>query len=415
MNRHKWFLFSLCCFLLCGCAQSEVPTDEEIRLKVAIFNGAYHTSYWEESAKAFEAKHPGVKVDLNISADIGNILMPRMSVGDVPDVVYLGSTNDSDYTQKMIEEERIASLEDVFSQELQAQFLSGLLDSKLVRPYADQKLYLAPLYYNVTGLWYNKRLFEQYGYEVPSTWEEFFALGEQAKANGQYLFTYQGLSPTYLEAMLWPMLAEKIGLEQLHAIFENQAGAWGVDGVEEVLQNFAQIAQNGYMKEDTILLTYTQAQKRFLDGEALFLPCGNWLLQEMSVEETEAQAYGFMSVPSFTKGAQRYATVMVEQIYVPKDAAHQDLAKEFLVDQFQSEAVMKNQQSSGGLVPIQQDFSALPQENPFYIFTQDIHPITTDFDLGKDRDLEKDIFEQLSLILANKITPKEMIAHMNHR
>lgn len=416
MSKYKlgvWLLFG--CLVINGCQDVQKNQVETSKLKVAIFQGAYHTSYWEESAQLFEEHHPNVQVELNINANIGNILLPRMRVKDVPDVVYLGSTNDSEYTQKMMEEERIAPLDDVFTKELQDLFLPGLLDSKLLRPYADGKLYLAPLYYNVTGLWYNKKCFAQYGYELPQTWEEFLQLGEQAKQDGLDLFTYQGLSPTYLEAMLWPMMAECIGMEQLQNIFANQSGAWSVDGVETVLEVFAQIAANGYMSEDTITLTYTQAQKRFLDGKVLFLPCGNWLLQEMATDVENKDDFGFMIVPSFHAEAKQYATVMIEQIYVPKDAKHVALAKQFLVDQFSMEAIKKNQESSGGLVPIKQEFAHLEEDDPFYVFTQDIQPITTDFDMGGDSDLEKDIFEQLSLILANESTPEEMIAYMNER
>lgn len=39
--------------------------------------------------------------------------------------------------------------------------LPGFLDNKLTAPYGDGTVYLAPLYYNVTGLWYNSALFAE--------------------------------------------------------------------------------------------------------------------------------------------------------------------------------------------------------------------------------------------------------------
>lgn len=396
---------------LCACEPATLTNTEKTKLKVAVFQGAYHTSYWDYCAKAFEDRHPEVDVELSINTNIGNILLPRMKVQDVPDVVYLGSNNESGYTQKMIEDKKIASLESVFDQSIQEQFLPGLLDSKLLRPYEDQELYLAPLYYNVTGLWYHKELFERYGYELPSTWSEFLALGKQAKEDGVRLFTYQGLTPSYLEALLWPMLAEKVGMDGLHDLFEDKEGAWKQEGVLDVLNVFYTIAQEGYMSEDTITLTYTQAQKRFLKGEALFLPCGNWFTQEMAIDIEDEAAYGFMSVPTFDSTSERYATVMIEQLYVPKDAKHVELAKEFVAMQYEKEFVKQNQTMSGGFVPVIQD--SYHQEEPFQIFEEALTPITTDFDLGNSNDLEKEIFEQLSKILAKEQTPEEMIEQLS--
>lgn len=407
-------LFLLCCLSLCALSACESSTnasaDQRI-LKVAVFNGAYDTSYWQYCAEKFEEQHDGVSVQLTINTNIGNILLPRMNVQDVPDVVYLGSNNNSGYTQKMMQEQRIASLEDVFDQEMKAKFLPGLLDSKLVSPYEDHKLYLAPLYYNVTGLWYNKALLEQYGYELPKTWTQFLALGQQAKEDGVTLFTYQGLTPTYLEALLWPMLAQQLGMEGLQAIFENQEGAWEQEGVKEVLDVFAAMAQEGYIQEDTITLTYTQAQKRFISGEALFLPCGNWLLQEMKNDIEHVEDFGFMSVPVFDLDDTQYATVMVEQIYVPKDALHTDLAKAFIAMQYEREMIEKNQLMSGGYVPIVQEEDFYEPTEPFDIFQNDVIPITTGFDMLGGGELEKDIFEQLSNILAKQQSSQEMIDH----
>lgn len=415
MNRKKMHRLLISILLFCtGCSSTIQKDPERIQLKAAIFSGAYDSAYWKEAKTAFEAKHPEVEIVLDINSTIGNIWMPRVDVKDVPDIIYLGSSNESGLTQRMIEDHLIAPLDDVFDDDLQSQFIDYVLDSNLLRPYEDRLLYLAPMYYNVTGLWYNAALFQDYDYEVPKTWEDFFSLGEQAKANGHYLFTYQGLHPTYLEAMLWPMLAEKIGIEGLQAIFTYQEDAWSSLEIKDVIDVFARLGRDGYMQEDTIILNYMEAQRRFIDGEALFLPCGNWLPTEMKEQIKETDAFTFMSVPKFTTEANSYAKVMVEQIYVPKDAKQQELAKQFVADQFAKEQVELNQSLSGGFVPIKQEQLKTSTHAPFEIFNEGVIPIASGFSAGIHRDMDKVVFELLSKVIAQDIKSEEMIEELNN-
>lgn len=412
MKKRIKVLFFLCILLCCAFVfMNKGETLKDMRkLKVAVFDGAYDNAYWDEIASRFESEHPGVDVQLDINENIGNILLPRMAGNTLPDVVYLGTSNSSGFTQAMVKAENIASLADIFTPELNAQFMENVLDNYAIRPYDDQEVYLAPLYFNVTGLWYNKTLFTKYGYQIPSTWDEFFALGEQAKADGIDLFIYQGMNPTYLEALLWPMLADKIGLDGLHKIYQNDADAWSQEGVLEVFSTFAQLSS--YMRADTISLTYMQAQNRFIEGTALFLPCGNWLKTEMQNAIHDEDDFQFMSVPSYEENAKRFATIMLEQIYVPKSAQEVELGKQFVAFQFEEENVALNQEVSGGFVPIIQDAQTVKNQ-PYQIFNEGITPITANFSPSSDIDMNHEVFEQVSNIISGTCTAQEAIDYLN--
>lgn len=414
MKRKKRVSGCLAIFLLLtGCSSTNSEEQKRVQLKVAVFSGAFDTSYWKEAKASFEQMHEDVEVVLDISNTIGNIWMPRVDVKDVPDVIYLGSSNESGLTQRMIEDRLIAPLDDVFDETLQSRFLDYILDSNRLRPYEDKRLYLAPLYYNVTGLWYNQALFEAYGYAVPTTWDEFFALGDQAKQDGLYLFTYQGIHPTYLEAMLWPMLAEKIGMDGLQNIYSYQRDAWKQDGIQEVIDIFARLGRDGYMQEDTIILNYMEAQQRFIANEALFLPCGNWLPTEMKEQIAKEDAFTFMSVPRFDTNNPSFAKIMLEQIYVPKDARQLELGKQFVAEQFTEENIALNQTLSNGFIPVKQDAAHVSDEQPFQIFTKGVIPIASGFSTGTSMDMDKVVFELLSKVIAQDITSEAMIQELN--
>lgn len=159
-------------------------------LKVAAFEGGNGAEIWEKIADAFE-KETGCTVDLTLSSELDQVLTKNIQNGDIPDVVYYNLGQASGFTETMLKEEAVADISDVFDDELKGKMLDGILDGTAAQPYGDGKIYLAPIFYTQTGFWYNATLVgEGREYALPTTWDEMFELGKQAKADGRALFTY---------------------------------------------------------------------------------------------------------------------------------------------------------------------------------------------------------------------------------
>ena len=178
----------------------QVEQAEKRILKVAVFEGGYGSDYWEAVAKAFESHYSDVEVVIHASPEIGEMIRPDLLSGDSPDFIYLPSSNKSGITNTLIKDKLLADLTDIFEDPvLRERILPGFLENMATQPYDDGKIYLAPLYYSPTGLFYNKTVFKENNWEVPTTWEAFFTLGDEVREAGRMLFTYQGLIPGYLE------------------------------------------------------------------------------------------------------------------------------------------------------------------------------------------------------------------------
>ena len=52
---------------------------------------------------------------------------------------------------------------------LKDMFIDGIVGSNVTSPYGDGKIYLAPFNSGPMGLVYNKTLFEEKGWEIPTT------------------------------------------------------------------------------------------------------------------------------------------------------------------------------------------------------------------------------------------------------
>lgn len=328
-------------------------SQENKTLNIAVFEGGYGKTVWEQVVAAFEAKNPGVKVNITSNPKLGDIIRPNLVSGkNVPDFVYLAATNESGILQSLIADNGLTDLSDVFTAELKAKMLDGSLQGPTVTPYSDGKIYSAPLFYNAMGLWYNKKLFADNGWTVPTTWDEFFALGDKAKEKGIALFTYQAANaPSYNESVLFPAIASAGGADALQNCFNYVEGAWKSDAVKKVFDVYNRIATGGYLLKGTVALNHTQAQTEFINNKALFIPCGSWLEGEMKdSQKAEGFEYGFAALPGF--GGDKYVWTGIEEMYIPKKAANPDLAKKFMAFLYEDESIKLFAEHAKGIPPV---------------------------------------------------------------
>lgn len=347
-------------------AGGDTPTEaagNPVELKLAIFQGGYGDAFWTAVTEAYTAKNPNVTFSIDCDPSIGEKVGSSMLAGDVPDFIYCPSSNPSGLAQRLIKDQALAELTDVFSSpELDGKILDGFLDTSLSQPYGDGKIYLAPLYYTANGLFYNATLFEAADLKVPATWDEFFALGDSIKGqdiagkSDRALFTYQGgNAPGYMETVIVPLLVSKLGVDGMNDCFSYVEGSWEKDGVKEVFELVQKIG--GYLLPNTTGIDHTTAQTAVMNGSALFVPCGSWIVGEMADikgEEIDGKpfAWGFAPVPALDASADKYLMSSVEEVYIPAASENVDAAKEFLKFLYSEEAIKLNAEKTGGIPPV---------------------------------------------------------------
>ena len=220
----------------------------------------------------------------------------------------------------------------------------------LALSYGDGKIYLAPFNSSPMGLVYNKTLFAEKGWELPETWDDFFALGDLAKKEGIALFTYQGIYPGYIESVLWPAIGSAAGLDTLKDIQNYVEGSFSKPEVLEVLKNIQKISTDGYLMEGTVALNHTQSQTDMMMNKALFIPNGNWMENEMKdAPRADGFEFGLWHAPVLNKGDQPYVMTSVEQFSIPAAAKNPELAKEFLRFLYTEDSVKLFAEKSGGI------------------------------------------------------------------
>ncbi|OCN06335.1 carbohydrate ABC transporter substrate-binding protein [Erysipelotrichaceae bacterium MTC7] len=329
----------------CGSSDKKADTDEKV-LKIAGLNGGFGTGGWEAVAKKFEEME-GVKVELEFEKNISDVLRPRIQAGeDIPDIIYLAIGGEGGLTDTMVKEKQIQPIDDILDMTIPGtetkvsdNIIPGFTDALNLRPYDDGKLYLAPLNYSPCGLFYNAGLFKEKGWEVPTTWDEMFALGDKAKAEGISLFTY----PTtgYFDAFFSALLNETAGPDAYEKMMHYDEKTWESAEAKQAFELVGKLAD--YIEPNTVAQAngtdFSKNQQAILDNKALFIPNGTWLPGEMEkAPRAEGFEWGMMALPKVSADGDAYSTTFTEQMYIPEGATNVDLAKKFMAYCYSDEA-----------------------------------------------------------------------------
>ena len=322
-----------------GTEASGSPASD-VTIQVAALLSAYEETYpgmWEEVCEAFTAE-TGIQVDLTVDRNIEDVIGPSMQGGDYPDVVHLATGRDAGLTEQFINDQLLTDITDVLSMTIPGEdttvgdkIIEGFTETSATNPYGDGKTYLAPMFYSPCGLFYNAGLFEEKGWEVPTTWDEMWALGDVALEEGIYLFTY----PTagYFDAFLYALMNVVGGPEFFNAATTYEEGIWDTpesDALFEILDRLADYT-NPITPAQANDQDFTMNQQLVLDNEALFMPNGTWIVGEMAqAPRADGFEWGMTALPALEEGGMGYSYTFLEQAWIPSGAEHVDEAKQFI-------------------------------------------------------------------------------------
>lgn len=363
--------------ILSGCTKKDEDSSgagsSNQTLKVAAIETAYGADMWKEIVAAFEKANPGVKVELTIDKNLEDVISPKMKSGDYPDVVHLAVGRTAALTETMTKDNAIRDLssmlelavpgEDV---KVKDKIVSGFLDTLVTNPYSDGKTYLAPMFYGPCGLFYDEAFLKSKGWSVPTTWDEMWALGDKAKAEGIALFTY----PTtgYFDAFFYALLNETGGPDFFNRAMQYEKGIWDTDEANQAFSIVEKLAS--YTEKTTVAnandSNYLKNQQLILDHKALFMPNGTWVVGEMKdAPRADGFEWGFTALPAVKESGNRYSYTFFEQVWSPKQAKNPELADKFMAYLYSDEAA-KIFAKAGAIQPIKGVSSMLEGDNKMF-------------------------------------------------
>ena len=313
-------------------------TKVEGTIVVKALESAYGADMWKEIKEAFEKAYPGTTVDLECSVTIETTLQNELQAGTYPDVVHLSTSRDPKIPENMISSKQLRDLTPVLDltnpgedKKVGEKIIPGFTDTNATNPYGDGKSYLMPMFYSPCGLFYSANLMEEKGWEVPKTWDEMWELGDKAKAEGIYLFTY----PTtgYFDAFMFALLSSTdLGIDLYNDVTSFKEGAWDSEEARQVLEIVAKLASytEPTTTENANNIDFSKNQQLVIDGKAIFCPNGTWLPGEMADSTPEGFVWGMTAIPAVSDSQQPTSFTFLEQIWSPAGAPNPAGADAFI-------------------------------------------------------------------------------------
>jgi len=271
------------------------------------FAGGFGDDYIKYAGKLVEQLHPDVKVKVQSIQAINEQLQPRFVAGNPPDVIDDSGAKMIPVTD-LVRDEQLLDLTplleapalDTPGKKFKETLFPGSQDTGIF----DGKPYAMNISYTISGIWFSKPAFDKAGYTYPKTWADMLTLSEQIKKEGkQSPWTYQGKYPYYIWGIVWNMLVYYAGGNDVMIKLDNlEPDAWSDPAIKRATEDLYQLWDKGYILPGTAGLTHTESQTEWLKGKAVFIPCGNWLENEMKTVTPPDFNMAVANIPGYADG-----------------------------------------------------------------------------------------------------------------
>ncbi|PWF26091.1 ABC transporter substrate-binding protein [Ancrocorticia populi] len=211
------------------------------------------------------------------------------------------------------------------------------------------------------GIIYNKDIFEEYGLEVPETWDELIEVCEALQA--------EGITPIYLtgaSADNWTIgqgpfdyaVGGSIDVLQFFEDLEAEGTDVGADSKVSFQKDFAEpvekmrLLADEYSNQDSLNRSYGDGNTAFANGEAAMYMQGPWAFSEIAKTDPDLNL-GTFPLPMTNDPADLKVRVNVDlALMIPNEAANPEAAKEFLEFLYQPDVIAAYNESQLGINPL---------------------------------------------------------------
>lgn len=161
-------------------------------------------------------------------------------------------------------------------------------------------------------LWVNQTMFDEFGLEVPTTYDEWVAVAAALRENGKECLAMGAVADGFV-VETWRSIVGSIEPGLWIGALQGET-PWTEPAFEEGLRIFSDMKRDGIIREDvTGLSQYPDANNAFLSGRAAMVQMGTWYAQYSGRESALAsmQAAGVRDPEPFLQLPARFP-VMVE-------------------------------------------------------------------------------------------------------
>lgn len=304
--------------MLSGCGKEQ--TNGKVKIEVVQYKPEA-VDVFEELEKKFNETHDNIELVIDSPNDAMTILKTRFIREDYPDIIGIGG--DVNYSN-FLDSDMLMDISD----------FDGLDDIKEAYLETDKELeyvpmdgvYAMPYMANAAGVLYNKDMFEEHGWTIPTTWDEFTALCERIEAEGIQPL-YFGFKDSWTCLAPWNAIAVDLAPSDVCSEV-NKGNTTFTDNYREVAEK--EKALLVYAQDNPAAYGYNDACTAFAKGESAMFVIGSYAVPQIKSVNPD------MNIDSFVFPASNNAEENVLnsgndlQFSIMKNCEHKEEAYEVL-------------------------------------------------------------------------------------
>lgn len=250
-------------------------------------SSAQHYKVVNQIIEDFEAENEGVDIEVEVLSNeqYKEKIKVQSTSNELPDV---GMTWAAGYMEPFVDGGMFASLEDVLEEDnLAENFVAGTTEAFSI----DDTAYGLPLELNISSIYYNKAIFDDYGLEEPTTLEEFNQVVDTLKENGINPVAL-GNRDAWTGSMWYMYLANRLGGEEdvlTNAI--DRSGSFEDPALLQAAEELQGLVNKDYFVSGFNGLADQEAKSMFMESQAAMYLIATWDLPNYTTNEDVPQEF----------------------------------------------------------------------------------------------------------------------------
>lgn len=292
---------------------------------------------FEALEEKFNAEHDDIELVIDSPNDAMTILKTRFIREDNPDIIGIGG--DINYSNFLDAE----MLMDISDFDGLADIKENYLETNKDLEYVPlDGVYAMPYMANAAGVLYNRDMFEEHGWTIPTTWEEFIDLCETIQAEGVQPL-YFGFKDIWTCLAPWNAIAVDL-CESDIAYQVNSGNATYAEAYREIAIKTKALLD--YAQPTPVAYSYNDACTAFARNESAMYVIGNYAIPQIKSVNPDMNIDSFV-YPASNNPDENILTSGIDlQFCVMKDCPNKEAAYEvlrFLLEDENVQAYMDNQ------------------------------------------------------------------------
>lgn len=304
--------------LLTGCGSTEQDGITEIQM---VQYKPEAVKFFDQLQKEFNETHDDIRLSIESPNDAMTILKTRFVREDYPDIIGIGG--DINYSN-FVDSNILADVSDYQGLQTIKKTYVDILEGLEFVP--TEGTFGVPYVANAAGVLYNRDMFQEHGWEIPTTWSEFMSLCEKIQSEDIQPL-YFGFRDTWTCLAPWNALAVSLTDADICAQV-NKGETNFQDAYSEVADKMKEMLEYG--EKGPFAYNYNDACIAFANGDAAMYTIGSYAVPQIQSVNPDLDIDSFVMPASDTASENILNSGIDLQFCITKECKNKEAAYEVL-------------------------------------------------------------------------------------